>query len=188
MKQISTFLIAFFAFALSVQAQSFNGVPISGDLNTAVARFKAKGFTFVKFTKSGAAMLGSIASQRVELYIYTTVTSKQIYSMCIYFPERSKWIDLKSDYDTYLSILTDKYGEPTNGVIHFDKPYYEGDGYEMTAVSIGKLTCMSLWMNVQNMNIMIDISKYQQVSVTYENKKLADLNAVEKDKLNKIAF
>lgn len=187
MKKITALFVALFVIMLS-HAQSFNGVPISGDLTTAINRFKAKGYTFIKFTKSGATMSGNIGVQKVELYINTTVTSKQVRSMIIYFRERDKWSELKADYDNYLSVLTEKYGTPTHDIIRFEKPYYDGDGYEMTAVAVGKVMCMSLWMDIQNMNIMIDVTKYKQVSITYENKKLCDLDAAEKDKINKVSL
>jgi hypothetical protein len=168
-KLISLITIILFSFSLS--AQTFDGVPISGDVQTAISRFKAKGYFFKEISDNGTAILkGKIAGiYDIELFIFVTPKTKKITKMVAYLDKQQTWFNLKSDYQKFVEILTEKYGSPDNTYNSFDSPYYDGDGYEMTAVSLEKCTFASLWLRRSNLNLAIEISKFSQVKLTYEN-------------------
>ncbi len=174
MKQIFTTIVIVFS-SIFASAQSFDGVPISGDLPTAISKFKAKGYTLVKYLDNGAKLTGSVAFSDVEVYLSTTPKSKKVFKCTIYFNERATWSNLKSDYKKYYEILVEKYGLPDNKLEKFDSPYYEGDGYEMTAVGIEKCSYFSLWLRKDNLNIGLFVSKFKQVEMIYENVELIAL-------------
>jgi hypothetical protein len=175
-------------FSIITFAQSFNGVPISGDLNTAIARFKAKGFTFEKFVEIGAIMNGKVANQPIELYIIVTPKTKQVYKMTVYFQESKTWFDIKNKYNEYVSLFTEKYGEPSGEYKKFAPPYEEGDGYEMSALGLGKIQYFTLWIGKDNLNLAVEISEYKQVKLVYENEKLAEIKQAETDAMKRISF
>ena len=178
-------IAAFLLFSISVNAQEFNGVPIDGDLTTFVAKMKAKGYSLRKYIDNGVIMEGKVGYQQVEVFVFTTPKSKKVFRLSVYFPKKTTWYSLKSSYNDLLSALTEKYGEPETSYSSFSDPYFEGDGYEMSAVSLEKVNYYSAWLNKLNGNLSIslEISKYNQVNVMYDN----EINVKLRDKeLNKI--
>lgn len=78
--------------------------------------------------------------------------------------------------DTYRSmkdVLLKKYGAPTNDFEFFNKPYYDGDGYETQAIRVGKATFACFWSGVH-----VEIHESLTVQVIYES----DAWAAEADK------
>jgi sRNA-binding regulator protein Hfq len=150
-------------------AQSFDGVPVSGNLSTAIQKFKAKGYKLSKYIENGAIMKGVAGTRDFELYISVTPKSKLVYKFTLYFSEQYTWINLKSEYERYVDLLTEKHGTPTAQYDFFSSPYEDGDGFEMTAVAVEKATFSSYWLNKNNLNLAISISKWKQVCIEYEN-------------------
>lgn len=183
MKNLLIAIVLFFSFSLN--AQEFNGVAIDGDLPTFISKMKTKGYSLRKYIENGVIMDGKIGYQEVEVFAFTTPKSKKVFRLSVYFPKKTTWYSLKSNYNDLLSALTEKYGEPDPSYTGFKDPYYEGDGYEMSAVSLEKVTYYAAWIKKLNGNLSIslEISKYNQVNVMYDNEKNVELRDRE---LNKI--
>jgi hypothetical protein len=186
MKRLLTIVSLFIA--LSVNAQVFDGVSVSGDLPTAIAKLKAKGYVFKKYLENGAILNGKVGFQKSELFIYVTPKSKVVYKFVIYLEEQTTWNSLKSDYDKYFEIFKQKYGEPDNQYSFFSSPYKEGDGYELTAVTLEKCTFSAYWLSRNNSSISINISKWNQVQLIYENDSNTDLKEKELGMIEKNIF
>lgn len=183
------FIILFVLFSNFVSAQYFDGVKIEGDLVTAVNKFKAKGYTLVKYLDFGGAVLeGKILNQKVEVYLVTTPKTKQLFRATIYLPKETDWYELKTEFNRYYQVLRDKYGIEDNKFDFFKKPYYEGDGYEMSAVLNEKVVFAAYWLNKDNCNIGVQISKYQQIEINYENVKWIEIAGRERDDINNVKF
>lgn len=182
-------LLALFTF-LSINAfsQSFDGVSISGDLPTAIAKYKAKGYKLTENFESGASLKGTVANREVELMLFITPKSKTLFKAVVFMPKFDNWYDLKDDYNRYLEILTANYGNPKDTYTLFYTPYKEGDGYEMTAVASDKCGYSAYWFNLDNSNISLQISKYKQVRIAYENIKNMELRDKEKSTIEKNVF
>lgn len=191
MKTIITLLITA-VLTLNVNAQSnpekftieFLGVKIDGPLEACAQKFVAKGFKIVKREGNVYTMSGLIKSQSSELYLIGTPTSKLACKVSIYFPEDASWYGIKSDYESFKSLLVRKYGEPANDYHFFSSPYYEGDGYETTAVKIEKCHYAAFWNeepseNSSGYNIILQISKFMQIQMGYENAKNMELKSKE---------
>lgn len=180
-----------FLFAVSfytVSAQSFDGVPISGDLPTAVAKFKAKGYTIRKYVENGVILDGKVASRNIELFVFVTPKTKKLFKVVAYFDEEISWMSLKSTYEVFYDILTEKYGYPDAKYNKFIDPYYEGDGYELQAVGVEKAIFSSYWFKKDNLTVALEISKYKQVSLTYENNIMMELKKKEQAEIEMRAF
>jgi hypothetical protein len=130
---------------------------------------RAKNYTLRKYLDNGAIMDGKVGYNEVEVFIFTTPKSKKIFRLAVYFPKKNTWSSLKSNYLDLLSILSSKYGEPTSSYESFSNPYYEGDGYEMSAVGLEKVNYLAYWSNINNLAIAIEISKFSQVKILYDN-------------------
>lgn len=171
-----------------ISAQSFNGVPLEGDLTTCITRFKAKGFVVNKYIDNGAILKGKVANYQIELYVFTTPKSKKVYKAVAFVEKDLSWASLKYNYEKFVALFTEKYGTPTNKLERFIDPYYEGDGYEMTAVSTEKCEYYTLWLNTQLMNLGVEISKYEQVKLTYENVAMMEIMRKERAAIESNSF
>lgn len=189
MKQIIAVIVIVFSSVLA-SAQSFDGVPISGDLVSIVTKFKAKGYTLKDYTNTGGAIMkGRVAYSDVELFISVTPKTKKVFKVSIYFDEEKTWTNLKSSYNKYFDILSEKYGSPDSKYATFETPYYEGDGYEMSAVGAEKCIYFAMWLMPQeNMNVAVKISEFKQVQLIYENAEMIKIKNKEMAELENKSF
>lgn len=170
-------------------SQSFDGVSISGGYYEAVEKYKSKGYKVVQTGNTYTYLSGSVNGTSVELLVMGTPKTKQFCKAIIYLPKRTSWSSLKSNYEDYLQILTNKYGNPSSSYNFFKDPYNEGDGYELSAVKADKCVFAAYWIDsVSNTNIALNISEYLQVQISYENDRLMDVLKKEKDILNGNSF
>lgn len=181
-------LIAMLFVSSFANAQSFNGIPISGTLTNAVNQYKAKGFKVSQYYESSVIMNGKVGIDDVQVFLFETPKTKQFFKMSVYFQEKSSWTSMKSEYNRLFQNLVNKYGEPDESVATFKNPYYEGDGYEMSAIQLEKCDYSALWLRKDNLNLSIDISKYKQVKMVYENVKLMEVYKTERSELNQNIF
>lgn len=187
MKRINL-MVAICLLSIMTYGQEFLGVKVDGTKQEVINKFIAKGFRVVPIKngiQTATTMKGNYAGTNYEIIIINTPITKKVWKIAVYLPEQISWYSLKSEYNKYLEILTSKYGQPDNSYDFFSSPYYEGDGYEMTALAIEKCNYASYWLDVI---ISIEISKYKQIKISYENKANSDLDDQEKEKLNKNVF
>jgi hypothetical protein len=180
-------IIALFV-SVNISAQSFDGVPISGDLPTAVAKYKAKGYSLSKYIEQGAILKGKVAGREIELFVFVTPKTKKVCKMVAFFDEETNWYSLKSTYNTFYEILTEKYGYPDDKFAKFLDPYFEGDGYEMSAVGLDKSLFAAYWYKKDNLTVAVEISKYKQVKLVYENNLMMDIKSKEQSEIESKAF
>lgn len=173
---------------VSVNAQTFDGVKLDGSLTSVVQKYRLKGYTLSKNINNGVIMYGRIANQRVELYITTTPKSKLVCKATVYLPVDNDWYSLKIDYEKYVRLFTEKHGEPDNSFEFFKRPYYEGDGYEITALTTENAVYASFWMNRSNLTTSVSISKYKQIEFTYENDKNMEIKNKEEASIESLSF
>jgi hypothetical protein len=121
-----------------------------------------------------------------ELFISFTPKTKQVWKLSVFLPEVTSWSRIKSEYENYLGLLTEKYGSPEKAYTFFSTPYYEGDGYEMSAIKLEKCHYSAFWSD--SIGIWIEISKFQQVKIVYENAKNSAINDFEKKQINSQIF
>lgn len=186
MKHLFTITSIFLLISINSLAQEFMGIKVAGTKDIAIQSFKNKGFSLIEDSDGAATMKGKIGTDKVELFIIYTPLSKTVWKFGIYLPEESAWTYLKSSYNKYLSLLTEKYGEPEKSYSFFGSPYDEGDGYEMTAVNVDKCMYAAFWK--KEIGVRIKISNSKQVSIAYENEINATLDDVEKKSINSKVF
>jgi hypothetical protein len=174
-----------FAITLICDAQEFMGIKVDGSPTEVTSAFKAKGFKFVSNEGNIVSLKGEMNGTDIQLFAVFTPKSKKCWKFTIFFPEKSSWESIKSEYDDYLTAVKDKYGAPSNQYETFLSPYYAGDGYEMSAVRLEKCIYASYWLDL---GISITISKYKQVRLAYENTINSKIDDKEKNELKKEAL
>lgn len=168
------FAIAFvlgtgFAFAQNDTSHlEFKGIPINGKIDDFVKKLQAQGFTIVKKEDLGVMMNGQFTGKEAEVMILNTKRTKTVWKVVVYLPKQTSWYSIKSEYKYYTEMFTKKYGTPLHTFSFFSEPYYEGDGYEMQAIRNEKCTYFSGY-HTQEGIISVDISKYQQIKIAYED-------------------
>lgn len=154
---------------LTAQSQVFNGVKVSGSLSSMVEKYKEKGWKFQKYLDGTAVLKGSVGGYyNCEMFIYPTGT-KQVAKVVVYLPEQSTWSSIKSTYDAIVHAYYVKYDQPDLRYQEFLPPYDEGDGYEKNAVELEKTNIKTIWLNRENGNYGVEITKWMQVKIVCEN-------------------
>jgi hypothetical protein len=75
-------------------------------------------------------------------------------------------------YKEMLVTLKNKYGGPTHEFRSFDKPYYEGDGFEEQAVRLGKADFSAYWIGGEGKykgTLSVKVTENLAVTITYES-------------------
>jgi hypothetical protein len=153
----------------------FMGIPIEGDAVIFINKLKVKGFKVKKYdaivTTMTGVFLGNVTN---EVLIVHTPKSKKVWKVVVFLQEQIGWSSLKSEYQSWLSKLNNKYGEPSTSYFSFLSPYEEGDGYEMNAVEFEKTNIVAWWNlmyqdGTESGTIMLELSKWKQNKITWEN-------------------
>lgn len=120
---------------------SFKGVPINGPLSEFVTKMKQAGFSFVDKRNDISILHGDFAGYKNCLITVTTVQPANIVNTIgVVFTKQEDWTALESDYDQLKSMLTEKYGEPSNIEESFQAPLPRTNRDKLYALSFDKCT------------------------------------------------
>jgi hypothetical protein len=169
-----------------VYSQDFMGIKVDGSKAQIIAAFQAKGFKKLEgdFGKSVIMFQGKIGYKEVEVVTVFTPLTGKCWKFAVYLPQQTSWVSLKSEFYEYVDLFTKKYGKPTTEYNFFISPYYEGDGYELSAVKLDKCRFITIW----NETYAVEISEYKQIRITYQNEKNSTLLDRENQQINNNIF
>ena len=177
MKKIAI-LSFLFLFVIKGISQEFMGVKPDSTRDYVVKQLLKKGLMLDRVEETSTSLKGSLNGSPITVYVLNTSKTKLCWKIGVYFEKHDSWSSLKSQYDNLLQNLTTKYGEPTKSYHFFLSPYEEGDGYEITGVGIDKCRYVAFFDSV---NIMIEITSFKKVVISYENEINANINDNEKN-------
>lgn len=117
---------------------TFKGVEINGNLQSIVRNLNKKGFVIEEQTPEGTSMVGTFAGI-TDCHIYISVSQITGLSskVLVIAARTNNWYSAKSEYSRLKDMLSQKYEELSKWE-SFDSPYYEGDGYELSAINCGR--------------------------------------------------
>jgi hypothetical protein len=184
------FTLALIFIHFSNYAQTFDDIYIGGDLSTCMTRLKAKGYKLVTMIENNTAAMfrGNVGSVDIDLLVISTPKTKKVFTFGIYMSEENNFNSLKRTSDKYFEILVNKYGEPDDISLDFESPYYLGDGFEITALKSGKCKYSATWDEKNNMNIRLQINKFSQVQISYDNIKNVELYINEQNSIERTIY
>jgi hypothetical protein len=139
MKKYILTMFAMLVFATSF-AQTFDGIKIGGTLAQMRFKLEQKGYKLDEIKNNIVWMKGTLANKKVLIGVLGTTKSKIAWKIVAYFDIQKDWYDLKNEFENINTILAKKYGETENCYRFFSTPYYEGDGYEISALANDKVT------------------------------------------------
>ena len=149
----------------------FRDVPIYGDSDGFAKKLIAQGYSVKEHSPSGSWMLnGTFAGiSGCDILINNSEFLNSVVSVSVLLPVKNAWFSLKGDYEDLKAKFIKKYGKPENSYEFFTDPYYEGDGYEMSAFTSGNAYFMSSF-NVDKGTVLLAILDGNRVIITYTDK------------------
>jgi hypothetical protein len=151
---------------LIVSAQehlTFKGLPVDGTLTEFVSKLQDIGFKVNSSSSKFAQIKGEFSGQICEIYIQASLISNTTYQVTVVLKESDNWFDIRTTYDEYKKLLTSKYGTGTS-IEKFVGSYYEGDGYEMTAVRQNKCQFLTIY-ELPNGKVALGVASLKEGSV-----------------------
>lgn len=141
-------------------------------------------FKVVEKKPNSVRFSGKVGSEDADIYAIFTPTSHKLWKVSVFFltPANIDFYSVKSKYNVYKNALVKKYGEPSSDYAFFSDPYYEGDGYETSAIKLGKGTFSSFWMSTDGA-ISCEIDDDLDIAIRYENDKYSKIDDNEKEVL-----
>lgn len=148
---------------------TFKGIEINGRAKD-FARELTNKFNYESvYSKENVFVLkGSFAEKDAKIFVLGTDKTGLTWKIAVFFEKETNWSTLKYKYNQFKDQLTKKYGSCTS-YDSFSSPYTEGDGYEMSAISLDKCNYSSFWM-LEDGSISIEINKDAEIIISYEDK------------------
>lgn len=109
----------------------FKGIPMEGTLQSFTNKLKEKGYALQGIQDGVAVLKGEFAGYKDCKLIVVTDKSGTLCKTVVIFPKMDKWAQLETCYNRYKSMLSEKYGNPSDCVEHFDNSYVDDDNGRM---------------------------------------------------------
>lgn len=124
MKKLSFLCMFAMLFITSALAQTehltFKGIPINGTLTEFVNRMKSAGYTYLGQEDGIGVMQGDFAGCRnCDILVATYKPTGNVSMVVVLFTTYNDWGDLEGNYNSLKSMLTLKYGEPSEVIEEF---------------------------------------------------------------------
>ena len=181
-KIISTILLMVMAFIANAQNSHllFKGIEMDGTVSEFVKKLEAKGYTTSVEIDKGAVLTGEFAGENAEIFVMGG-KDENVWRVVVKFDKKETWSALKLSYLSYKKALTKKYGE---GECYefFKPPYYDGDGYELTALKLDKCTFLT-YFKTENGGIGVEINSDNYAQITYEDEENVKLHENKKEQM-----
>lgn len=155
----------------------FRDIEINGTISSVCSELERLGYSAPIFLEGGSAVVkGDFAGvPNCEILIIKSRYADFVWKIVVLMPENNNWYSLKGEYERFKKMFTLKYGKPKSYEF-FSDPYEEGDGYEHTALSVGKCTYVSYY-NMALGVISLNISENGAINIGYEDKANCDKNS-----------
>lgn len=171
MKRILILFIWLLSFNVNINSTNhikFMGLELNGKYDSFKDSLKARGFKYIDSFHSIHNFIGKYKGEEVSLYVLSTTNRNIVCKVIIFFPKKTQWYDLRSDYSEKVELYSEEYPIDKDYEF-FDYPYDDGDGYEMTAVAKDKYRYISFFL-AKGGHIVVQIDKTARVRVEYEDR------------------
>ena len=162
-----TLLLTFVVGICSAQTEhmKFKGVPMEGTLQTFTNKLRVKGFTPVGIKEGISVLTGEFAGYKKCTIGAVADNSGMICKVSVVFPSMDKWGELELCYNSFKSMLTEKYGEPIKSEEFFSEGYDGDASNKMYGVMFDKYKYYSLF-SCKEGDIQLEIS-HDDVTACY---------------------
>jgi hypothetical protein len=146
---------------------SIPGLNWGSDLNSIKWYAKSNGFSSYEYVHNSHLFnAGSFAGRKFSFAQFKECSGVGLHTFKVFYhATNATYQDI---YDNAVALYTKKYGQPRDSLRFFKSPYYDGDGYEFSAVRNGKAYISSFW-EVGDSAIMIEVTNTGGVAVVYQD-------------------
>ncbi len=126
---------------------TFKGVPLDGTLDDYVSKMRKSGFKLVSRENGIAVLQGDFAGYK-DCYVgVSTLDQKDlVHKIGVMFPEKDNWSKLSGNYFDLKTLLTEKYGKPSDVVETFERSSgARDDQAKMYEVKFDRCKYYSTW-------------------------------------------
>jgi|688.fasta_scaffold654457_2 hypothetical protein len=152
-----------------VTGQTFDGVEVSGNYIDVVKKFKAKDFKESYEGDNSIVLDGKTLNKNISLVIAYTPKTKQAYQFTIIFEKETSQLVLKKEFDNFVELFTEKYGQPVKNESNETYKYF------------------SIWNKV-TYYISLAVTEKDNIMIGYHNTVNSEICKKEKKELEKETF
>jgi len=165
----------------SQEHMKFKNIPIDGNVNDFSKELIKQGFTLSESLGNMIVLKGEFVGKLCKIYVVGSKKTHLTWKVYITFDKDNSWGSLKSKYNELKEQFAAKYGIGESFEF-FSKPYFEGDGYETTALRLDKCTWSTFW-KTEIGNVDISIENSQQIAISYQDVRNTDVMKQEKQEV-----
>ena len=159
----------------------FKGIPITGAVDDFAVKLQAMGYNPVQVIDNTVIMTGRFVNEECSIYLFSTAKTKQIWKVAVIIENTyTSWSLIKNDFNKYKELYSKKYGHPDYDYHFFSSPYYEGDGYEMSALKSGKCHYF-IGFDLPGGAVSIKMLSSCKIALQYENTVNSALDTAESE-------
>ena len=147
----------------------FKGIAIDGTLNSFVSKLKQSGLTLKESKESVAILEGDFAGYKDCIIGVSSLKGKDlVHKVVVFFPYRTTWSALSTNYYNLRKLLSEKYGEPTIVTEQFsEKDFALDDNMKMLQVQFDNCKYKAVWsLEKGEIQLLIDHSDSRECFVT----------------------
>jgi hypothetical protein len=147
-----------------------------------VNQLKEKGFIYLPedSEKGFYTLRGTLLGYDCEVYVSGTKKTNQLMKVSAYTQKETTFSSLTSTFDNIYTLMEAKYGKSEKECLDFfSSPYNRNDGYEMTALTVGKYVRVCQFPSDSSMMPFMIIDKFPKVRISWEHKENMKLNKLE---------
>ncbi len=171
-----TLSFSFSAYPADNETLKFKNIPIDGKLDTFIELLEKQGYKSYYETDFGVMLEGDFLGQDAKIAVLCSPKTKLVWKVSVIFPENKSWISLKNHYKKIKELYNKKYTYDISYEF-FKDPYYEGDGYELSAFKQEK----AYWTTFYMEGIMIEVNNKAELVISYENSDNGDIASQERE-------
>ena len=173
-KVLATALLCIFCIcAFAQEHASFKGITLDQSVNSFNEELKKIGYRYSDKSEfqnfDVFEFKGNFAGMSdCEIWVYGMKNNGIVFKVIVVSDDYEQWYSIKTQYNTIKNAMTDKYGKPENDFHFFSSPYYEGDGYEMSALKQDKCTYAAYW-HINGNTIVVRMHKSKCIHIVYQD-------------------
>lgn len=180
-----SFLLSATSFAQDTGHLTFKGHPIDGTITSFGQALLKDGFTYDAGSSNDSYKTYNGTFMGIESDVTVYYSPSNLVYKVVAFQEYSSWYTLVASYDKAVESFTKKYSKPNDQYRFFSSPYYEGDGYEMSALRQDKCHFSTFWFTDEGSIAIMLMHYYGNVGavvISYEDKINLEKTKTERDK------
>jgi hypothetical protein len=160
----------YFAFMsnLTQNTYRFADIPWLSPAGQVHSSLTSRGYSYSRQLDDGTLIFsGQILNRTSNIFCVFDPNDQLVKILVVSTPSTYKEIQ---EYRDARDTLIKKYGFPKHNLEYFEDPYYDGDGYERSAIQMNKATFQATWSNLQDDSLSVALDTDLDIAFAYESR------------------